>query len=68
MTILISEQKEEEKPFKHIARIFQTGNSFAVRLPHPIAVRHGLDRPGYALVEATERGVLVKHLKEENLI
>jgi hypothetical protein len=37
MTIQISEQQIHNK---HIARIFQTGNSFGVRIPAAIAERY----------------------------
>jgi hypothetical protein len=53
MTELISEQQiQEEILFKHIARIFQTGNSFGVRIPASIAARYKFDSPGYALIQA----------------
>jgi hypothetical protein len=50
MTTLI----EVKEPFtinKHIARIFQNGNSFAVRVPHTIAKQCNMNKPGYALVQ-----------------
>jgi hypothetical protein len=64
MTIQISEQQIQNK---HIARIFQNGNSFAIRIPHNIGQCYGIDRPGYALVEGTDKGVIVKRIDEEKL-
>jgi hypothetical protein len=48
---------------KHIASIFQNGNSFAVRLPHSIASLYGMDRQGYALVQPDgEKGIKIKRI------
>jgi hypothetical protein len=64
----VSSLLQEPKINKHIARIFQNGNSYAIRVPHDMAERFDLDEPGsYALVTATTDGVVVKRIKEETL-
>jgi hypothetical protein len=66
-TQLIEPENLVEKTNKHIARIFQTGNSFGVRIPAAIAERYEFDRPGYALVQANGDKITVKRINEESL-
>jgi hypothetical protein len=67
-TQLIEPEKEHfGQENKHIARIFQTGNSFGVRIPAAIAERYEFDRPGYALVQANGDKITVKRINEESL-
>jgi antitoxin component of MazEF toxin-antitoxin module len=66
MTTLI-EVKEPLTVNKHIARIFRNGNSFGVRIPASIASLYGMDKPGYALVQANGDKITVKRISEESL-
>jgi hypothetical protein len=52
--------------YRHILEV--TGNSFGVRIAKPLAVKYGFDYPTYVTVEGTERGILIKRIKEEALI
>jgi hypothetical protein len=67
MTTQLIEPEKEQHITKHIARIFQTGNSFGVRIPPAIAERYEFDCPGYALVQANGDKIRVKRINEESL-
>jgi hypothetical protein len=67
MTTLIEVKESSSTINKHIARIFQNGNFFSVRLPHTIAEQYNMNKPGYALVQANGDKITVKRINEENL-
>jgi hypothetical protein len=72
MTVTVSEQLLDKKlqppHYKHIARIFASGNSYPVRIPRSIGECYGMDKPGYALVEGTDKGVSIKKIDEKKLL